>query len=70
MLLPWVSAVELTPQNGTTAMLVNVNDDAKAEDCLLEEVQACGVKVVAFGRKKLELEDVYMNVVEGKYHDN
>ncbi|MGA9142007.1 MAG: ABC transporter ATP-binding protein [Methanocella sp.] len=70
LLLPWVSAVELTPQNGTTAMLVNVSDDVKAEDCLLEEVQACGVRVVAFGRKKLELEDVYMNLVEGKYHDN
>ncbi len=51
-------------------MLVSVTDDAKAEDSLLEEVQACGVKVVEFGRKKLELEDVYMNVVEGKSHGN
>ncbi len=62
--------VNLTAENGRTSMLVNVTDDAKAEDMLLEEVQACGVKVVEFGRKKLELEDVYMSVVEGKGRDN
>jgi ABC-2 type transport system ATP-binding protein len=70
LLLPWVSMVNVTAQNGRTAMLVSVTDDAKAEDSLLEEVQACGVKVVEFGRKKLELEDVYMNVVEAKSHGN
>ncbi|HEY3274553.1 MAG TPA: ABC transporter ATP-binding protein [Methanocella sp.] len=70
LLLPWVSMVDLTAQNGRTAMLVNVTDDAKAEDLLLEEVQACGAKVVEFGRKKMELEDVYMSVVERKSHDN
>ena len=70
LLLPWVSMVNVTSQNGRTAMLVSVTDDAKAEDCLLEEIQACGVKVMEFGRKKLELEDVYMNVVGGKGRGN
>ena len=62
--------VTIAAQNGRTTLLVNVTDDATAEDSLLEEVQACGVKVVEFGRKKLELEDVYMSVVEGKSRDN
>jgi ABC-2 type transport system ATP-binding protein len=70
LLLPWVSMVNMAAQNGRTAMLVNVTDDAIAEDLLLEEVQSCGVKVVEFGRKKMELEDVYMSVVEGKGRDN
>jgi ABC-2 type transport system ATP-binding protein len=70
LLLPWVNNLEVTGQNGRTSMLVNVSDDAQAEDRLLEEIQACGVKVVEFGRKKLELEDVYMNLVEGNKHGN
>ncbi len=70
LLLPWVSMVNVTGHNGRTAMQVNVTDDSRAEDCLLDEVQACGVKVVEFGRKKLELEDVYMRVVEGTSNGN
>ncbi len=68
--LPYVSAVNTTAQNGHTALLVNVTDDAKAEDSLLEEVLAGGVKVVEFGRKKMELEDVFMDLVEGSNNVN
>ena len=68
--LPYVSAVDTAGQNGHTALLVNVTDDAKAEDGLLEEVLAGGVKVVEFGRRKLDLEDAFMNIVEGSNHGN
>ncbi len=68
--LPWVSAVNVISQNGRTAMLVNVTDEAAAEDRLLEEVLAGGVKVLEFGRKKMELEDVFMRVVEGTSNGN
>jgi ABC-2 type transport system ATP-binding protein len=68
--LPWVSAVNVIGQNGRTSMLVNVTDDAKAEDCLLEEFISGGVKVVEFGRKKMDLEDVFMSVVEGSGNGN
>jgi ABC-2 type transport system ATP-binding protein len=67
---PWVSAVSVAGQNGRTALLVNVTDDAKAEDCLLEEFVSGGVKVVEFGRKKVDLEDVFMSVVEGTSNGN
>jgi ABC-2 type transport system ATP-binding protein len=68
--LPYVSAVNTTAQNGHTALLVNVTDDVKAEDSLLEEVLAGGVKVVEYGRRKMDLEDVFMDIVEGKTNGN
>ena len=68
--MPYVSAVDTAQQNGHTALLVSVNDDAKAEDTLLETILASGVKVVEFGRKKQELEDVFMNLVEGTSNAN
>jgi ABC-2 type transport system ATP-binding protein len=68
--LPYVSAVNIAAQNGHTALLVNVTDDAKAEDLLLEQVLAGGVKVVEFGRKKMDLEDVFMDLVEGTTNVN
>jgi ABC-2 type transport system ATP-binding protein len=68
--LPWVSAVNAAGQNGHTAMLVSVTDDAKAEDCLLETVISGGVKVVEFGRRKMDLEDVFMDLVEAKANGN
>jgi hypothetical protein len=62
--------VNTAKQNGHTALLVNVTDDAKAEDGLLEEVLAGGVKVVEYGRKKMDLEDVFLEIVEGKTNGN
>ena len=65
--LPWVSSVNVSPSNGTSALLVGVTDDAMAEDCLLRTVMDTGnVKVVEFGRKKLDLEEVFLNLVEVK----
>lgn len=64
--LPWVSAVNVTAQNGHTALQVNVTDDAKAEDGLLDAVLVGGVKVLEFGRAKHDLEEIFMNIVEGK----
>jgi ABC-2 type transport system ATP-binding protein len=64
--LPWVSAVNAAGQNGHTALLVSVTDDSRAEDNLLDTVMASGVKVIEFGRKKMDLEDVFMDLVEAK----
>ncbi|OPY28479.1 MAG: Trehalose/maltose import ATP-binding protein MalK [Methanocella sp. PtaU1.Bin125] len=64
--MPWVSAVNAAGQNGHTALLVSVTDDGQAEDSLLETILSSGVKVIEFGRKKQDLEDVFMDLVEVK----
>ncbi|HMK46252.1 MAG TPA: ABC transporter ATP-binding protein [Methanocella sp.] len=68
--LPWVSAVKVTSQNGRTTMLINVTDNMKAEDSLLDEFIAEGAKVVEFGQRKMDLEDVFMSIVERSGNDN
>jgi ABC-2 type transport system ATP-binding protein len=67
---PWVSALTLTPgANGHTTWQVGVSDESVAEEHLLPLI-VCGerVTVVEFGRKKYELEEVFMNLVEGGEH--
>ncbi len=63
---PWVSAVDVVSSNGTSMLTVNVTDDRKAEKellrlALLDE----SATVSEFGRKKYELEEVFMGIVEG-----
>jgi ABC-2 type transport system ATP-binding protein len=63
---PWISSVNTAASNGNTSMTVSVSDEAKAEDELLRLVLDTGsVKVIGFGRKQYELEDVFMSLVEG-----
>jgi ABC-2 type transport system ATP-binding protein len=66
----WVSSVKVTPsENGYTHWLVSVTD-AEAAEAQLARLIVCEEQVVltAFGRKKHELEDVFMNIVEGSNH--
>jgi len=62
----WISSINATASNGTTALTVNVTDENKAEKSLLKLVVGNDdVVVTDFGRRKYDLEEVFMNVVEG-----
>ena len=62
----WVTSVRTTSSNGTTALQVNVNDAGAAESQLLRLVLAdTGATVTEFGRKKHNLEEIFLNIVEG-----
>jgi ABC-2 type transport system ATP-binding protein len=64
--LPWVSAVHELAHNGVVTWEISVNDDQAAEAQLLRHVLASeALTVVEFSRKKLELEEVFLSIVEG-----
>ena len=63
---PWVIGVTESATNGTAVWHVTVSDDAQAEEQLLRTILADpGVEVLRFGRKRFQLEDVFMNLIEG-----
>lgn len=63
---PWVANLAATPDNTHTAWQVTVTDEAAAETQLLRLVLAdAQVNVLEFGRKKYELEEVFLGLVEG-----
>ena len=62
----WVSGVELSPQGAATQMLVTVTDEEAAQTRLLRLLMADEQLVVTnYGRKTVELEDIFVNIVEG-----
>jgi len=64
--LPWVSGVREAAHNGVVTWEISVTDDQAAEAQLLGHVLAGeALTVVEFGRKKFELEEVFMSIVEG-----
>jgi ABC-2 type transport system ATP-binding protein len=67
---PWVSAVKVTPGgDGYAQWLVSVTDAAAAEAQLARLLVCEGqVVVTEFGRKKHDLEEVFLNIVEGSNH--
>ena len=63
---PWVASITATPDRTHTDWQVAVTDEAAAEDQLLRLVLADPrVGVTEFGRKKYELEEVFLGLVEG-----
>jgi len=63
---PWVSNIKVTPDITHTDWQVTVTDEAAAEEQLLRLVLADPqVSVLEFGRKKYELEEVFLGLVEG-----
>ena len=63
----WVSGVTLAARNGSTHLDVTVSDAAVADSKLLSLVTAePGVTVAEFGRKKHNLEEVFLSLVEGE----
>jgi ABC-2 type transport system ATP-binding protein len=67
----WVTSVTAASSNGSTALQVNVSDAGTAESQLLRLVLADGgATVTEFGRKKHNLEEIFLNIVEGDKNDN
>jgi ABC-2 type transport system ATP-binding protein len=64
--LPWVSGVQQTAHNGLMTWDISVTDDQAAEAQLLGHVLAGeALTVIEFSRKKHELEEIFLNLVEG-----
>ena len=64
---PWVASVEVLPAQDFSHWRVAVSDDQAAQQQLLRLLLAQeSVRVLHFGRQTLELEDVFMKLVEEK----
>jgi len=62
----WVTAVASHPNHSQTTLQVSVNDEASAEEQLLRLVLADKqTAVTEFGRKKHNLEEIFMQMVDG-----
>jgi ABC-2 type transport system ATP-binding protein len=66
--LPWVSAINAAERNGEMTWQVSVGDPQAAEEQLLKLLVNGPVLVTEFRRKQYELEDVFLQVVEGGQH--
>ena len=65
----WVSGIDVTSVEGQTTWQITVTDDEAAKAQLLRLVLADeGLTVTRFGRKTYELEEIFMNIVEGDNH--
>jgi len=63
---PWVSAVNVVSSNGVTSMQVKVTDEKVAEAELLRLVLTDSqTTVTEFGRKKHNLEEIFLEIVSG-----
>lgn len=63
---PWVTAVARQPNHTETTLQINVTDEAAAETQLLRLVLADEhTAVIAFGRKKYNLEEIFLQMVDG-----
>jgi ABC-2 type transport system ATP-binding protein len=66
---PWVTSVQVEQSDGRAEWLVSVCNPNAAEDELLGLVMSVpGVKVTSFEQSKLDLEEVFMNLVGGNNH--
>ncbi len=64
--LSWVTQTSAARKNGATTWQVQVSDETEAEAHLLQHIQAGGELVVTeFSRKKYELEEVFLDLVQG-----
>jgi ABC-2 type transport system ATP-binding protein len=61
---PWVSGIVVSQPGDPTVWEVSVTDEAAAEDQLLSLLVSSGAKVADFGRKEVNLEDVFLSIVE------
>ncbi|NLG49090.1 MAG: ABC transporter ATP-binding protein [Chloroflexi bacterium] len=66
---PWVSAIQVMPGDDLTTWQVTVTDETAAEERLLRLVLADErVYVREFGRKKYDLENVFLGLTGGQGH--
>ena len=66
--LDWVGAINVAQRNGETTWQVSVSDPQAAEAQLLKLLVNGPALVTEFRRKQYELEDVFLQVVEGGQH--
>ena len=67
--LPWVLSVEEAAHNGLVTWQVGISDEEAAEAHLLRQVLADeALTVIEFRRKRYELEEIFMGIVEGGNH--
>lgn len=66
--LPWVSGIKTGARNGETTWQVSVSDPQAAEEQLLKLLVNSPLVVTEFRRKTYELEDIFMQVIEGGQH--
>jgi ABC-2 type transport system ATP-binding protein len=65
----WVSSIDVTSADAQTTWQVTVTDDDAAKAQLLRLVMEDEqLTVTKFGRKTYELEEIFMNIVEGDNH--
>ncbi len=65
----WVADIEVVTGDGETTWQVAVTDEAAAKDQLLRLVMLDEqITVTHFGQKSYELEEIFMNIVEGDDH--
>jgi ABC-2 type transport system ATP-binding protein len=62
---PWVSGIITGQHNGETTWQVSVTDPQAAEAQLFKLLADSQVEVTEFRRKQFELEDIFMQVIEG-----
>jgi len=63
---PWVQKINAQLKNGQQIWQVSVSDPNAAEDLLLRLVlEDRGLRVKSFGRKTFNLEEVFLNLIEG-----
>jgi ABC-2 type transport system ATP-binding protein len=62
---PWVGDIKTGQQNGESAWQVSVTDPAAAETQLLKLLVDGPVVVTEFRRKQYDLEDIFLQVIEG-----
>lgn len=67
----WVSSVEALEKNGRTTLQITVTDEKVAESELLRTLMSIpDVQVNEFGRNNVDLEDVFMKIVEDANSDD
>jgi ABC-2 type transport system ATP-binding protein len=62
---PWVTSINAGPSNGTTTLQISVTDTQAAEALLPRLALADDTTMTAFGRKQHNLEDIFIDLVEG-----
>jgi len=62
---PWVSSIADGQHNGDSVWQVSVSDPQTAEAQLFRLLANCPIEVTEFRRRQYQLEDIFMQVVEG-----
>ncbi len=66
---PWVTEIQARPGEASVNWVVSVSDEAQAESRLLRLLLEDPLLVVSeFGRRRYELEEIFINIVQGGEH--